>query len=240
MKRLSLRSRLFLLVAAAFGIYVAFAYLAFRAAGPNGWMMALLALSVLAFLLLLATLAQVQGTLSRITAQMREAAGGNLQGRITGIEKGSPTAELAWSLNDLLDQVETYFRETKTAFDHASRGESFRMGMEDGLHGDFREAIHRLNISLDGLARVSRTRLKEQILGQIAALGSENLVNNLRIFQDFLLEQNRELGVVATLSRETAQEADASSASIHSLVADLNHLVDLIAASHGQITEIPE
>ncbi len=240
MMRLSLRSRLLLLAGTAFGIYVAFATLAFRAAGANRWMIGLLALSVLAFLLLLATLGQVQSTLNRITAQMKDAAAGNLQGRITGIEKGSPTEALAWALNDLLDQVEAYFRETKTSFDHASQGESFRIGLESGFHGDFREAIRRLNVSLEGLAKVNQTRMKEQVLGQISALASENLVKNLRAIQDFLVGQNQELGVVATLSRETAQEAEGSSASIQTLLEDLNSLVDLIASSHGRISVIHE
>ena len=240
MTNLSLGSRIQLLAGGAFALYVAFAALAFRAAGPNPVMIGILALSVAIFLLLLYTLRRIQLAMAGITRQMREAADGQLGGRITHIKKGAATGELAWALNDLLDQVEAYFRETKTAFDYASRGETFRVAMEGGLHGDFREAVRRLNVSVEGLGRVNQARMKEHMGNQISQLSAVNLVKNLKAIQDFLLSQNQEMKVVANLSRETAQEADASTAGIQAIVADLNQVIDLITSTHGQISQIHE
>ncbi|HEX9081419.1 MAG TPA: methyl-accepting chemotaxis protein [Holophagaceae bacterium] len=240
MKHLSLGSRIHLLAGAAFILYLAFALLGFRAAGPNGWMILLMALSIGVFGLLLYTLRRIQVALARITSQMQEAAAGNLEGRITGIKKGAATADAAWALNDLLDQVEAYFRETNAAFEHAQKGLTFRKAMTAGLHGAFRRSLERVNVSVEAMAESQRLEMRERLVARISELSSINLVKNLRSIQDFLLAQNQDMKVVANLSRETAQEADASTAGIQAIVADLNRVIDLIDATHLQITDIHE
>jgi len=235
-----LGSRIHLLAGGAFVLYLAFAALGFRAAGPNGWMIVLLVLSAVVFMVLLYTLHRIQAALARITSQMQQAAEGHLDGRITGIKKGAATADLSWALNNLMDQVEAYFRETNAAFEHSARGDTYRKAMTSGLHGDFRASLERVNISVDAMAQTQRLQMKEQLVGRISELNSVNLVKNLKAIQDFLVNQNQEMKVVANLSRETAQEADASSAGIQAIVADLNRVVDLITSTHGQISRIHE
>ena len=240
MTNLSLGSRIHLLAGGAFILYAAFAALGFRAAGPDGWMITLMALSVVVFMLLLYTLHRVQVALARITARIQEAAAGNLEGRITGIKKGAATEGAAWALNDLLDQVEAYFRETNAAFEHAQKGLTYRKAMTAGLHGAFRRSLDRVNVSVEAMAESQRLEQKERLLARVGELSAVNLVKNLKDIQDFLISQNRDMKVVANLSRETAQEADASTAGIQAIVADLNRVIDLIASTHGQITAIHE
>jgi methyl-accepting chemotaxis protein len=222
----------------AFVLYIAFAALGFRAAGPDGWMITLMLLSVAVFLLLHYTLRRIQIALGGITRQMQQAAAGNLEGRITGIKRGAATADAAWALNDLLDQVEAYFRETNAAFEHAQKGLTFRKAMTAGLHGAFRRSLERVNVSVEAMAESQCLEMRERLMARVSELSSINLVRNLKAIQDFLLSQNQEMKVVANLSRETAQEADASTAGIQAIVADLNRVVDLIDSTHGQITDI--
>ncbi len=238
MTNLSLGSRIHLLAGVAFVLYVAFAALGFRAAGPNGWMITLMALSVVVFLLMLYTLHRIQVALARITARMQAAADGRLEGRITGIKKGAATEAAAWALNDLLDQVEAYFRETNAAFEHAQKGHTYRKAMTAGLHGAFRQSLDRVNVSVEAMAESQRLEQKERLLARVGELSAVNLVRNLKTIQDFLVAQYQDMNVVATLSRETATEADASTAGIQAIVADLNRVIDLITSTHGQITEI--
>lgn len=240
MTNLSLGSRLHLLVGVAFLLYVAFAFLGFRAAGADAWMIALMTASVAVFALLLYTVLRLQHALGRITARMHEAAKGQLEGRITGIKKGAATAEVSWALNDLLDQVEAYFRETNAAFEHAQKGHTYRKAMTAGLHGAFRQSLERVNVSVEAMAESRRLEQKERLLARVGELSALNLVKNLKSIQDFLAAQHRDMKVVATLSQETAAEADASTAGIQTIVADLNRVIDLITSTHGQITEIHE
>ncbi len=240
MTNLSLGSRIHLLAGVAFLLYVAFAFLGFRAAGANGWMITLMTLSVVVFILMLYTLHRIQVALARITARMEEAAGGNLAGRITGIRKGAATEAAAWALNDLLDQVEAYFRETNAAFEHAQKGLTFRKAMTSGLHGAFRQSLERVNVSVEAMADSQRLVQKERLLARVGELSAVNLVKDLKTIQDFLVAQNQDMRVVANLSRETAEEAEASTAGIQAIVADLNRVIDLIDSTHGQITQIHE
>jgi methyl-accepting chemotaxis protein len=233
-----LGSRLHLLAGVAFALYAAFAFLGFRAAGADAWMIALMTVSVAVFALLLYTVLRIQRALARITSRMQEAADGQLEGRITGIKKGAATADASWALNDLLDQVEAYFRETNAAFEHAQKGHTYRKAMTAGLHGAFRQSLERVNVSVEAMAESQRLEQKERLLARVGELSAVNLVKNLKTIQDFLVAQNQDMNVVATLSRETAAEADASTAGIQAIVADLNRVIDLITSTHGQITEI--
>ncbi|HEX9008834.1 MAG TPA: methyl-accepting chemotaxis protein [Holophagaceae bacterium] len=231
-------SRIHLLAGVAFVLYISFAFLGFRAAGPDGWMITLMLLSVVVFILMLYTLHRIQLALGRITARMQDAADGKLAGRITGIKKGAATEAAAWALNDLLDQVEAYFRETNAAFEHAQRGLTYRKAQTAGLHGAFRQSLERVNVSVEAMAESQRLEMKERLVARVSELSSVNLVKNLKSIQDFLLAQNQDMKVVANLSRETATEADASTAGIQAIVADLNRVIDLIDSTHGQITDI--
>jgi methyl-accepting chemotaxis protein len=238
MKNLSLGSRVHYLVAASLGLLLLFGFLASGSGRISTAAWAVFALLVLTLLMALYTVHRTLGALADLTRLLKEAAKGNLDHRSTGINPGDATGELAWALNDLLDQQEAYFREVFSAFDHATRGQTFRLAMDQGLHGSFKEAMVRVNVSVESLGQVQQMALKEKLINRITDLNSTNLVGNLRSIQDFLKNMTQELNVVAGLSKETAQEADGSRTTIESLVANLNQVAGMITQTNSQISQL--
>ena len=63
---------------------------------------------------------------------------GRFDGRVTNIDDSNEIGRLCWHVNDMLDQLETYFREETTAFRHHLDGKFFRKVLPVGLHGGFK------------------------------------------------------------------------------------------------------
>ncbi len=240
MTNLSLGSRVHYLIATALALFLAFAA---TAVGFKDATFAATTLFLLIFALLsvsLYSVYRIRVALGNLTSRLEEAARGNLDPRITHIKKGSATGELAWALNDLLDQQEAYFREVFSAFDHASRGQTFRLAMDQGLHGAFQDGMHRINISVESLGQVQQMALKEKMISRITDLNSGNLIENLKSIQQYLMSMTQELGVLGEISKETAHEAEGSRSTIEDLVANLDRVTRMVTETNTQIAQLHE
>jgi methyl-accepting chemotaxis protein len=186
------------------------------------------------------TVHRILAALASISGHLRDASRGELDHRMTGMKKGAATADLAWALNDLLDQQETYFREVSSAFEHAARGETYRLAMDQGLHGAFREAMTRINVSVESMGQVQHMALKEKLMARISDTNSGHLIPDLKSVQAYLQDMTQELGVVGELSRETADDAEGSRAAIDQIVADLDRMTAMVVKTNDQIALIHE
>lgn len=240
MKNLSLGSKVHYLVAVALALLLVFGYQAGTAGRLSATAWATFAVLVLVVALSLYTVYRILWAVDNLTQKLKQAADGNLGQRITRIKSGAATHELAWALNDLLDQQEAYFSEVFSAFDHAARGQTFRLAVDQGLHGAFKDAMKRINISVDSLGQVQQMALKEKLVSQVTDLNSGNLIGNLRSIQEYLMNMTQELSIVGQLSKETAHEADDSRATIEHLVANLNQVAEMVAQTNAQITLLHE
>lgn len=240
MKNLSLGSRVHYLVAATLGLFLVFGYLAAGAGrlSPLAW--TVFGLITLLLALALYSVHRILWALDRLAGNLKQAAQGNLEQRITRIKRGSATGDLAWALNDLLDQQEAYFREVFSAFDHATRGQTFRLAMDQGLHGAFKDAMLRINVSVESLGQVQQMAKKEKLIARINDLNSSHLIEDLKAIQDYMVHMTQELKVVAQHSKDTATEAESSRATIEDLVENLNQVTEKVAQTNEQIMLLHE
>jgi len=240
MTNLSLGSKVQYLVASTLGLFLVFVY---QAAGAGrlstpAWIVC--GLTALLLALTLYTVHRILVAIDNLTKNLKAAAAGDLDQRITRIKKGGATEGLSWALNDVLDQQEAYFREVFSAFDHASQGKTFRLAMDQGLHGAFKDAMVRVNVSVESLGRVQHMAIKEKLIARITDLNSANLIGNLKSIQEYLMSMTQELSIVGQISKETAQDADDSRATIEDLVTNLNRVAEMIAQTNAQTTLLHE
>ena len=239
MKNLSLGSRVQYLVGASLVLFLVFNATHIRDGMTTlQWVLLLL----LTFLLgvTLYTVHRILRAIAKLTDNLKAAAMGNLDQRITHIRKGGATEELSWALNDMLDQQEAYFREVYSAFEHATRGQTYRLAMDQGLHGAFKEAMVRVNVSVESLGRIQQMALKEKLISRITDLNSGHLIGNLKSIQEYLMNMTQELGIVGQLSKETAGDAEGSRASIEAIVENLNQVAEMVAATNAQVSQLHE
>ena len=235
MKNLSLGSRVHYLAATALALFLILGLVLARSGSLSTPAWLLYGLIALLSGLTVYTIHRILKALDRLTSALKQAAAGNLDQRITHIKRGSATGELAWALNDLLDQQEAYFREVGSAFEHATRGQTYRLAMEQGLHGAFKDAMLQINVSVDSLGQVQRMSLKEKLLSRITDLNSGSLIKNLKSVQEYLMNMTQELSIVGQISKGTVQEADGSRSTIEDLVTNLNQVAAMVSETNNQI-----
>ncbi len=90
--------------------------------------------------------------LEKIHKIMESIQDGKFNDRVVSTAPDSRYFDISWELNDMLDQLETSFREVQTTIKHSKDGKYFRQPQDVGLHGDF----HRLILSLKQLIDITK------------------------------------------------------------------------------------
>ncbi|PQA81390.1 hypothetical protein C5F52_19490 [Limnohabitans sp. TS-CS-82] len=139
------------------------------------WLQALLGAIAVAFLLVLTSMSPVVIVLAvvmvvvlalsirgqnneaalvkRMNAVLSGAASGVLEPRVTNITSTGPLAECAWSLNEVLDQVEAVFRESLTVVSRMSAGNFSRQPQPAGLKGIYPQVLHKMAEAQNSVSR---------------------------------------------------------------------------------------
>lgn len=175
---------------------------------------------------------------SKIGIVLKNASAGKLESRVTGIPNdGSELADFAWAINDVLDQLESFMRETSTTITYASQGVIYRRAYADGLHGVFASTIRQLNDAIESIAIGHQTKIIGYMSQQFNHLGG-GMSGGLGIVQEDLTKATNFADVISTAAEETALESQKSLSSVVDISSRLESLVTLIASSHEGIVSL--
>ena len=184
------------------------------------------------------------GELDRLTTEISQ---GRFDGRITGISDASEIGQLCWHMNDMLDQLEAYFREETTAFRLHIGGKFHRKAFPVGLHGGFRSGLESHNVLLDGIAEKQLGQMRSHLVSIMNHLNTSNLLTNLASSQNDLKNITGEMQRVLELSTRTTADAQESSGSVSLVVEQLNdmsgridHAADAIVVLNQHSHEITD
>ncbi|MCB1889724.1 MAG: HAMP domain-containing protein [Rhodocyclaceae bacterium] len=106
--------------------------------------------------------------ISRLQDVVRAVAEGRLTSRITNIGEKDEIGELCWYVNNMLDQLESCFREQQTVLKNAGDGHYDRRVQTAGLHGEFAKALERNQASIDMLAANARAKAEAERIERAA------------------------------------------------------------------------
>jgi len=93
-----------------------------------------------------------------------QVAQGNLYHRITHINKSNYLGKISWNLNNLLDQVEAFNRDTSSSLAAISMGDMSRRMFPSGLRGDFVTTSNKIN---DAIAIIAVAQSKDEFIQQM-------------------------------------------------------------------------
>ncbi len=171
----------------------------------------------------------------RITKTVVDAANGKLEGRITHIpEDGSMISELAWAVNDMLDQVEAFMRETQTTIEYASEGKTYRIACVAGMHGTFGYVARKLNEAISAINVGYVARIRDEMAQRFGELNG-GMQAGLSIIQTDINDVTKHADAIEVVAKQTAQESQKSLQSVVQISERLSHLVELISSSHEGI-----
>ncbi|MBL8983667.1 MAG: methyl-accepting chemotaxis protein, partial [Gemmatimonadetes bacterium] len=88
---------------------------------------------------------EIREGIKAITAVCQQSAEGDLEVRVLGIRRDGPLGDLARSINHLLDLSDAFIRESQASLQHASDRKFYRLVLERGLLGTYRDAARLIN-----------------------------------------------------------------------------------------------
>ncbi len=169
--------------------------------------------------------------LDQVTGIVREAIQGRFGRRITRIPRMGELGILAWEINEMLDQMEAYFREVESAFEHAVAGRFHRCALAAGLHGDFRASLERVNLGLKSMEENALFFARNELLSQVNEMNSTNLLKNLKMSQRDMMEVTEGMRRVVEIARGNVEEAGQAEQAIQGVTVRLEELAERVRAS---------
>jgi len=178
--------------------------------------------------------------LDQINQVLSEVAVGEYNSRIVQIERDDKLGEVARHFNNMLDQLEAFFREVQTSFEYASQDEISRRPIPVGLRGDLQKIMAQLNGSLDAICESQKHGDKNQMLSRLGHLNTENLLRNLKNAQGDLAEVNGQMEGVQGMAQNTAERADQSSEQIGDVLRNLTELTGIVDTTDSTISALSQ
>jgi methyl-accepting chemotaxis protein len=178
--------------------------------------------------------------LQRMIAVLREAVAGNTEVRVTGIGNSKNVGDACWAVNDVLDQLEAFFREQGAALDHIAGSGGHRAVLENGLQGEFRKAASRTNEALR-LIMMQRRELEDDIfLGKLDGINSAGLLSNLGHSQEDLMEVAQVVDTLSVFATQSTEAAIAGADESRQATEQIEHLARQSAELEQAVNHLHE
>ncbi len=176
--------------------------------------------------------------LKKISRVADEVSAGHFDMRITHIDVNNEIGDLSWKINDMLDQLEAYFREVSTSFSAASEGKFYRKAFPQGLHGTFVTSLTSINSSIGTMQDTHQFLLKNELVSNLAQLSASNLLIDLRFNQQSIEQIKQVMEAVTTTSQQMVDDAEGSKGSIQTVVTNLNEVISKIEKNNAEIIDL--
>ncbi len=163
---------------------------------------------------------------------------GDLESRIVNIDKNDPLSKVALGINDMLDQVEAFMRETKTSIESASVGKTYRNIFNAGFRGLFETNGKYITAGVQGIIDGEKGKIKGILSNKFSELGNgiegisriqENLNNNVSLIND-----------ISQMSQRTASKSNESLGVVSNISDAMKELLDLIVSTNDAINSLNE
>jgi len=178
---------------------------------------------------------RLQEEIKRVTS---EAANGKLEARITHIDTKDPLGEVAWNINDFLDQIEAFIRETETSVYQASKGNTFRNIDPNGLKGKFNSSASFVAQGVDGVIAGQKASTKAMMSDEFKKTGG--IQANLMRVQESVAGSLEDIKQITQMSEATASKSNESLKITNDLAHRISHLAELIAGSTESISSLSQ
>ncbi|MBI5626343.1 MAG: CZB domain-containing protein [Nitrosomonadales bacterium] len=164
---------------------------------------------------------------------------GKFNKRVTGVaERHDEIGLLCWSLNDMLDQLNTFFREQEISFRRNVENKFYRKAIPGGMHGGFKKGLENQNVLLAGAEGEKIGAMRTQLLTRAHSLNSANLLKNLTSNQQDLKVITDNMEQLATLASRTRDDAEESRESVKDVVQRLSGIVERVNHANAAITQL--
>lgn len=174
----------------------------------------------------------------KVLSVVKEAAKGNLEPRIVNVNGQQPMGEVAYAINDLLDQMEALMRETKTSIESASQGKTYRNIFNEGFRGLFAVNARYLSEGVKGISEGQKGKARGMLSSALSDLGGGS--KGITSIQHDLFTSIDEMAKITEMSKSTAKKSDDSLQTVMVLSNGIKELLELLMSTNEAITSLSE
>lgn len=180
----------------------------------------------------------------QISEVIGEAGVGKLEKRVTSIPVNSEYFSIAWGLNNLLDQVEAFMRDTISAVEIVSKGGGKPYVFSDGLKGTFKVASEPINKAVEGILAAQILEVQGKLSSQFQKMGG-GTNGGLMTVHDDIQRTSNVMSSITQMSKETAisaQDNIENISQVHDNFTQLNESIiqtgEIVTSLSNQSAEI--
>jgi methyl-accepting chemotaxis protein len=173
----------------------------------------------------------------QISHVLNSAGNGNLSERIVDFSQEHPMKDIAWSINNVLDQVEQIMRDIRSSIENANTGSNDRIAFSDGYKGDFTVVCTIVNKAVDEIAESFKGKVSSDLNKEFQRI-SGGVSKSLTIIQDDIIKNTEYAKNINASSAMTANNLKRSQESVGAIVSNLQGLLDLIGDSNNKIASL--
>jgi len=214
------------------------------------WPLIVIVTTIIASFLAFHSLRKSLSVVEQIRDNLRAALNGDFHTRITRIPGQGEIGQAAWELNEIFDQLETYFREINTVFDRVAQGHYGRPAQASGLRGVIRSSLENINKALGVAEQNQALVIRNKLLAAMQELGSKNIKQNLGLAQQDFIRVSTEIAQIDEVIQTVANGAAHSQSDMldmnrtfdrtHTLTNEASHAVSEMARMSNEISNVLE
>ena len=172
--------------------------------------------------------------LQEVHKAINEAKKGNTHYRVTNTRGMGEVGVIVWDMNDLLDLIETYFKDVSTCFKNASNLDFNRPGLVTGMPGDFKSSLKNINVALKSMRKAHDFSVRNRLLSELHKLNSTSLLSNLLNNQQDVQKVSQDVTEVVDFAGQNKDQATASLQAVNTMVQVLSTMNQQMASLANQ------
>jgi len=208
--------------------------------GFNPEALFLSSLNILVALLGFYFIRREQNVITNTARVLAEAVRGNFEIRDVGEKLEGPIGDLAWNVNNFLDQIESFIREINTSIDYAGRRVYFRKVQTTGLNTALARAGTYLNRSIDSMESDHKDDAELQFITRLSEVssGGAKFIDNFTTIQTQLSETTTEINTLGANSQSMVTDSSKNMVIIHDISTKLEDLIGYIQENDGTVESL--
>ena len=175
------------------------------------------------------------GEIKRVIQEMHE---GKFGSRITNVPWTGELGQVAWDMNESMDQMEAYFRELNTCFYLVSGGCYHRYPFAEGMKGEFGKSLELITQSLRSMEENAQLIKRNEMASELQELNATQVMVNLQLSQTDLININDVMAQVGEIATENVQLAESSQSSISQVVKAQQQSMEMIASNTDAVEKL--
>jgi len=166
--------------------------------------------------------------IKKIAHILKNVKDGKLSDRIVLHKNETPLEQIAWDINNSLDQIEVILRETRYTIQAVSKGHMYRSMFPSGLHGEFKETANAIQKAVASMKANERYK----VMGQLSTAFSQfngGMKGNLDLITNDINKTEEAFAEVTKLTSGASVSAEETYSTVSATADEISSLSELVS-----------